>query len=348
MQRLAWAALAVAVLLAAPAAYAQTPGASNAGPAVTVILHHPFLDAADPLGVPFADTGHDAFRLRFAGLAPTVADGEAVFDFPTMVADGKIIVSGIPDGAQPFQSTVTAYQNAFAQRLQSPAPVALTVTSSLDSDRVHARADVQPLPALQAGAPGHLRNASFTVWGALEEDHVQYAPPAALSNGVTDHRFTLRSIQRLATVGDVSVPASVNATFAAAGMDPAQLYVSFWVQRDGVPSASDAATSSGATNGTYAPGEVVQATTHRVLDPVPTVQTSKGVLVEVLSAVWCKPCLYGDLAAERLVQQHGLAAQKGIIVTGTRYYQAPSSWLMPVAAAAVAVAAAVLVARRTA
>lgn len=156
-------------------------------------------------------------------------------------------------------------------------------------------------------------------WVALVEDHVAYQPPPALTNGVDDHRFTVRALADLGVAPmEGGTPWSTRHAFAPLRAPGEQLYVAAWLQNEAVEAR-------------FAPHEVVQATTHGASNPVPTIQSSKGVLVEMLSAVWCRPCLYGDLAAAQLVEDHGLSRfQHTPAAVG--YWRPPASWALPAAA----------------
>jgi hypothetical protein len=80
--------------------------------------------------------------------------------------------------------------------------------------------------------------------------------------------------------------------------------------------------------------EVVQAT-HVALG-ASVEQDAKGVLLEMLSATWCKPCLYGDLAIEAVAVAHGAAEPLEPATQGPRYFQAPPSPALALVAAALA------------
>lgn len=294
----------------APATATATDSAP--GPAVTVLLYHPYPDSADPLGFPFPPgTERDGFAFRYGSLAR-----QGFFEFPFVVTDGGRPVSGIPDPNAPFVSVHGAYEAAIAERASSQAPATMLLSTALRTDQpgqaqVTANLTVTPVAPL-AGSRLH-------AWVALVEDHVAYQPPPALTNGVDDHRFTVRALADLGVVPmEGTQPWSTLHSFAPIRAPGEQLYVAAWLQNEAVEAR-------------FAPHEVVQATTHAVSNPVPTFQESKGVLVEMLSAVWCRPCLYGDLAAVQIVEDHGLPRFQET-PTATGYWRPPSSWTVPILA----------------
>lgn len=308
---LALLAALLAALPVLPGVHAQAPSGTSPGPAASlsepgsaanqaslvVLLYHPYPDAADPLGFSYRGPGAadgldtDAFAARYMPLAPSGA-----FDFPFVVADGVLAAPGIPNATQPFASTLGRYTQLYQQRLSHDPPFALELTSSLagaDPGRVTATVTPRPL-----GSQARSDSSGFRIWAALVEDHVYYKAPAALSNNVDDHRFTVRAVSELGFLDSAGTLSAGNATLAwpvPSGAAAANLYVAAWV------------TAARADN-TYQAGEVVQSTIHPATQTAPTVQTEKGVLLEMLSAVWCKPCQFGDLAAARMVDLHGLAA----------------------------------------
>ncbi|MEA3166862.1 MAG: hypothetical protein QOJ26_1736, partial [Thermoplasmata archaeon] len=177
----AWAALMALGLGGLPAASGQ----ANDGVPLTVLLFHPD-DGVDPLGVAYQ--GSDPFEVRYA---PLVAD-KARFDFPYFVADGVFPVESIPDPGQPFASARSSYNQAIDERLKEETPVTLTLDSLVAGRQVVASASIEPRSPL-ADEDLHL-------WFALAEDHVEYQPPPGLTNGVTDHRFTVRDVRDLGSV----------------------------------------------------------------------------------------------------------------------------------------------------
>lgn len=298
--------LGVCVLLGAANAVAA------AGPAATVILHHPHPDDADPFGFPFG--GADSFTARHGHLEADTGR----FDYPYFVADGVLPIAGLPDSSEPYVSTLEAYGLAVAERAAEEAPVALRLSSEIRDGTLALSLRIEPGTAL----PGEHLHA----WGAVLEDPVRYRAPAGLTNGVTDHRFTLRALADLGPL-DLSNGTAADVSWLAAlgewSLD--RLVVAAWVEQSAPSPRFDA-------------HEVVQATHAPAGASVH--QDSKGVLVEVLSATWCEPCLYGDLAAEDLAVSLGSA--EPLREPRTRYLEGPARpWLtIPLSlAAGVAVAA---------
>lgn len=289
------ALVALAAVLAAPAV--------EAGPQVTVLLHHPD-DGVDPFGFPYSAAG-DYFATRYG---PLVADKQR-FDFPFFVADGVLPIERLPDPNVPFASARDAYEAATAQRLAEASPATLRLSSTIAGPSAVLAVQVEPVSPL-AGEDVHLMV-------ALAEDPVRYLPPPGLTNGVEDHRFTVRAV---ADLGRIDLTRSANATHTftlADGWARDRLVASAWLQQDAPSPRFDAR-------------EVLQATSAPLGESVE--QDTKGVLLEMLSATWCEPCLYGDLAIESVAVAHG-AAEPLAAESGPRYFQAPSSPLLAAAAA---------------
>jgi hypothetical protein len=292
------AVAAFAALLLAPAA--------QAGPEVTVLLHHPD-DDVDIFGFPYSPAG-DYFTTRYAPLA---ADTQR-FDFPFFVADGVIPLEKLPDPARPFDSARTAYEEATQTRLAKASPATLRLATT------HAGGSAVITVAIEPVAP--MADEDLHLMLALAEDPVHYLAPPALTNGIEDHRFTVRAVVDLGAI-DLSGPVEAGHTFT---LDDAwatdRLIVAAWLQQD-------------APSPRFDTREVVQAT-HVALGGEVT-QDTKGVLLEMLSATWCQPCLYGDLAIEAVAVAHG-AAEPLDVDAGPRYYQAPPSPALALVAAALA------------
>lgn len=283
--------VALALVVVAPAAVAQ-------GPAVTVLLHHPHPDDADPFGFPFA--GSDSFTARHAHFEAE----SGRFDYPYFVADGILPIAALPDPAAPYVSVREAYGDAVAARAAQDPPVTLLLSSSLAGDAIAVRLTIEPEADL-AGEDLH-------AWAAIMEDPVHYQAPAGLTNGVTDHRFTLRAIADLGPIDLGNGTAVEVAWHVRLGpWEKDRILVAAWVEQSAPSPRFDAR-------------EVVQATHARLGASV--TQAPKGVLVEVLSATWCDPCLYGDRAAEDLAVS--LGAARPLAAARVRYFEAPANpWL---------------------
>lgn len=272
--------------------------AAHAGPDVTVLLHHPD-DGVDPFGFPYGPAG-DYFTTRYASL---VADKQR-FDFPFFVADGVVPLEQIPDPKVPFESARAAYEAATQERLTEASAVTLRLATQVAGSSAVLALDLDPVAPL----PGE----DLHLMVALAEDPVTYLPPAGLTNGVEDHRFTVRLVRDL---GVVELTGPLNRTHSLPlqdGWARDRLHVAVWLQQDAPSPRFDAR-------------EVVQATHVRLGDAVE--QRNKGVLLEMLSATWCEPCLYGDLALEAVAVAHGVAEPLDE-AGGPRYFQAPRlPWL---------------------
>jgi hypothetical protein len=296
---------AIALIIVAALAGAQGEPEIREGPDLVVLVHHPYPDTADPLGFPYDGAGFNGtgyYQQKYA-IFDKENDG---FAYPHLVVDGILPVEGLPDPQRPYQATYDAYQGVLKQRLQEEAAAALEVRTQVAADQVLVAAQVLP--------SGPMPGEHLEAWMALVEDNVRYEPPPAVSNGVVNHRFTVRAITNLGTI-DLSqgTPAQLTAAFR---MQPAwereQLHIAFWLQQ-------------GASYGTrFDANEVAQATIHPVQDNVVTRQTVKAVLMEGLSATWCLTCLYGDTVLEDLAQQHGYAVAAKPESTG--YWRPPTHW----------------------
>lgn len=301
------AALPLVALLAP--VHAQVAGTATAGHEATVLLFHP-LDQVDPFGIPFE--GGDPFTARYAAVAAQTGQ----FDYPVFVADGLGAIQALPDSTQPYAGTVGAYEAAVSARLSaSPAaPLALALDARKVGDSAVLSVQADPAAPIQESQGQTLR-----LRVALAEDPVHYQPPAPVSNGVVDHRFTVRAYRDL---GAIALDGRSNLT-ATIPLDaswlPDHLIAAAWVQADGTP-------------GRFAPTEVLQAT-HTPLGGAVR-QATKGVLVELYSATWCSPCLYGDLAVEQVAIQR--AGAQVLAKPAARYFEAAPA---PLLAAAVAVLA---------
>lgn len=267
-------------LLALLLALGVAPGAAAD---VVPLTYHPYPDDADPLGFPY-QAGRDAFfarhSWRFEGIPP----------YPYVVVDGVHQIAGIPDIDDPMQSMRDALAEAVQRREADPPPITLTVASARDGDALAVEVTVDPVPpggdAARAQSPAEPGLGQGTLWIALAEDDVFFRPPQAVSNGVEVHRFTVRAVERVGSFA-LRAPSSHNASLT---VDPAWdtdvLDVVAWIESD-------------AADPRFASREVLQAVTHRD-GRAPTTQTTRGVLVEMLSATWCPPCIYGDTAVAEL------------------------------------------------
>lgn len=253
----------VLVLLAVPLAHA--------GP--VVLIYHP-VDGTDPFGV-----AGSPFETRYPGAA---IDGR--FDYPTFIADGTDIVRVLPNPDLPFTDTVAAYEAALARRSAVEAPVQLMLGSALGVDNVTASVAVQP--KLQMGLPQSAR-----IYAALVEDNVFQRSPSPVSNGIENHRFTVRAFADLGRLEQDGLWRETT-WMLNRSWDRDELSVAAWVQAE-------------TQSGSYAEHEVLQAA--QVKPGLMTVATERNVLLEMLSATWCDPCLYGDLALEDVAIRAGVA-----------------------------------------
>lgn len=293
------ALLALFALLLVPAA--------QAGPEVTVLLHHPD-DDVDVFGFPYSPAG-DYFTTRYA----TLAVDKQRFDFPFFVADGVLPLEKLPDPDRPFESARVAYEEATTARLAEAAPVTLRLATTHAQGSAVVAVAIEPV--------GQLSGEDLHLMLAVAEDPVHYLAPPALTNGIEDHRFTVRAVADLGVV-DLAGPAELAHTFALEdGWAAERLIVAAWLQQ-------------GAPSPRFDAREVVQATHVPLGGSVE--QDTKGVLLEMLSATWCKPCLYGDLAIEAVAVAHGAAESLEPGAEGRRYFVAPPSPALALVAAVLA------------
>jgi thiol-disulfide isomerase/thioredoxin len=276
-----WATLWALLVLALPGLSAQaTP---RDGAQATVLVYHP-VDAneVDPFGVHYQ--GADPFSFRYQALAAQAGQ----FDYPVFLADGVRAIQSLPNPSVPFQGTLDAYDAAVRERAGQPVAVAITLAAEAAGPTARLQVRLEPEAPLQPSQGQHLH-----LVVALAEDPVHYQPPAPVSNGVVDHRFTVRAFQDAGEV-DLASGQAVDRTVAMS-LDPSwrvdRLLAAAWVQADEAP-------------GRFQPHEVLQAT-HSTLDGTAVRQSGKGVLVEAYSATWCTPCLYGDLAIEQVAIRFG-------------------------------------------
>jgi len=310
----------VLVLLGAAAALlaATVPGpavAQGPGSQAVVLLHHPY-DKVDPFGVPFG--GGDTFSARHYA-----ASAEGTFAFPTFVADGVLPVTSIPDPSAPYISTLANYTSRVESRLAMGSPGTLTLRGTVQGESL--QVEVAFLPSAPLADPQHPD--AIHLFVAVVEDFIHYQPDPRVSNGVVDHRLTVRALQDLGPV-DLSQGQAVRGghAFALGGAwSGDNLIVAAWLEAQ-------------APFGRFGAGEVLQAAWASA-DGTDVVQSEKAVLVEVYSATWCTPCLYGDEAAKDLAVQYGKAAQAAA-PGGPKYFRAPET---PTLAAGATLAACVVI-----
>jgi hypothetical protein len=156
------------------------------------------------------------------------------------------------------------------------------------------------------------------LYAALVEDPVHFEAPPEFSNGITEHRFTVRGFAMIGEVDLSSETRGAHAFALTADWQRDRLLVAVWLQAGLEPL------------GRFASREVVQATHAVVGDEV--LQEAKGVLAEMYSATWCEPCLYGDLAMEEVAISLGGAAPLDLDA-GPRYFRPPPSWSLVALAA---------------
>jgi thiol-disulfide isomerase/thioredoxin len=316
-------ALGLIVLALAATPLGAGQGAGPDGSAASGALS---AQVRDPLGFAWPEGGTTgAWPVRFAHL-DRERDG---FDYPTFVVDGIVAVEGPVQGAgSPQERTTEAYRRHVAQRATLESPLQMQVASTWTPGRMPTeeapgvRGSVELRIAYQMREV--LSGDDLHLWVALVEEPVDYTPPPAFSNGITEHPFTLRALRQVGRV-DAATTAVQNTSAQFElhpGWRPERLLASVWVQQ------------SAGFGHRYDAHEVVQATMHPILQEDATQQVEKGVLVEMLSATWCAPCLFGDRAVDALAREHQVPIRRSAAPQDA-YWQAPTAWpLMLLAAAA--------------
>ncbi|MEK6985946.1 MAG: hypothetical protein AABX89_06160 [Candidatus Thermoplasmatota archaeon] len=299
-------------------AFAAAPATALPAASVVPLIHHP-LDQVDPFGVSFG--GADSFSARYRAVAAQTGR----FDFPLFLADGRDPVQQLPDPARPYEGTLEAYQVALQARSGSMAPVSLAITATANGGNADVELKITPRGSVE------LQGSSLRLFVAITEDALHFQPPPEISNGLTDHRFVVR---RLLDAGPVNLTATTRTLTLPleSSWQQDRVAVAAWLQ-------------AGPTEGRFKPSEVLQAIS-APLDGVERVQEGRGVLLELYSATWCDPCLYGDLALEAIVVQAGAA--EPLVPVRTSYWLAPDQPTLVLAASLAAGATAFALARRRA
>lgn len=273
------------------------------GVSMVLLVHHPYPDSADPLGFPFPEGSTTGYY--YPRYAHYDKDGDG-FDFPHAVFDGVIPIEGLPEDGRPYASTRDAYRAAYQDRIATEAPATIEIATQASSGSVLAALRITPTVAIEGD--------DLRLWTALVEDHVFY-DGGRLGNGVTDHRFTVRDMR---DHGPVDLTGEVTQAVSYSFEGPSdQMLVAAWLQ-------------AGPAEGLrFDAHEVVQSAVHPITQTGPTRQTEKAVLMQLYSATWCDPCLFGDRAAAELADEYSV--QTAEPKPGPRYWQAPPLWVVPVA-----------------
>lgn len=249
-----------------------------AGPSLSLLVHHPYPDASDPFGSPYQDgVGYYQWRYGF------LDEDRNGFDFPHMVMDGVLPVEGLPDGG-PFIGTNASYRSAYETRANVEAPVHLVLSTS-NEENFTIQLQIDPVTPLDE---------TVQVWFALAEDNI-FFDAGRLGNGVTNHRMTVAEVL---DAGPISLLEPQTITLTRPALPTVEeWYIVAWLQEDADVLQFDA-------------NEVIQATTHPLRQTTPTIQDTKGVLMQLYSATWCDTCLFGDLVAENMLHEYGPATSE--------------------------------------
>lgn len=274
------AALLVLALLPSGAAFGhedRLPGSPedlNAR-SLNILAYHPYPDVqGDPFGVPYGERNGTNVGFMEATYAS--------YWFPTAVTDGTRLV----EGATQFLDTYNAYEADYKARLQHDSPFRVAVDGMVMGDQASYSVNVQT----KDKAPS--RNLTLRI--VLFEDEIPYDG----GNGVKSHRFTVRQILKETPITSAETAWDVEGAFMVEpDWDAARLGLV-------------AAIVNGEPTANLEPREVVQAASYRFDQQGPTIQYSKGVLLEVYTASWCAACIYGDAAIDELANAYGLPSSR--------------------------------------
>ncbi len=309
MKHAFWAVVLLGLMLPAQAvAFGHEGGLPGAVQDVNardlhVLAYHPQPDPeGDPWGVGYADTPN--------GTIDYMAARYDSYLYPTAVFDGVRTIAG----ATNFQDTFLAYETNFNTRRDVDAPLRLGLQAALVDDRVMAQA--------VATAKVDIESDNLSLRLVLFEDDIRFDG----GNGVDLHRFTVRAIGNTTSA---TLNQDQNVTFGAAfDLDPA-----WTVDRLGVVAF---VANEDAQSRAFQAREILQAATFLLTQDGPTIQASRGVLLEYYTATWCPTCVYGDGALDEMANAHG--------VTSTRVLDRPFEYLRTADPAGLAVAAGIVVA----
>jgi hypothetical protein len=269
-----------------------------------VAAFHPHPDPqGDPWGVPYAEAGNGS-RVDYM---------QATYDaflYPTAVFDGVDRMAS----ASGFLQTYNAYESAYEDRVVVDAPLRLGL--------IGARVGPMALLEVAVTAKAAVDSSNLSMRAVLFEDDLRFDG----GNGVDLHRFTVRHVFNETRVA-LDAAGRANRTLAVP-MDPDWRgdrvgFVVWVVSHDGASRA-------------FRQGEVLQSATYLLSQQGPTIQASRGVLLEFYTATWCPTCLWGDGAVDELANSFGVAS--------SRILDRPYQYLRPFDLATVAGGAAVAVA----
>ena len=245
---------------------------------LNVLVYHPTPDSqGDTWGVAWgtgAQEGRDYMAAHYGASL-----------FPTTVVDGVIF----SEGATSFLPTYNAYEAFVRDRFDEDTPLTLRVTGAL--------AGPMALVDVNVTARAAVESTDLRLRIALFEDDVGFDG----GNGVGNHRFVVRDILNETPVAwhvpsgtfehTAGVPVNESWSLARVGFV-------VWI------------TNADASSRTFEQDEVVQSATYQFSQVGPTVQTTRGVLLETYSATWCPTCVYGDAAVDELANQYGVASTR--------------------------------------
>ncbi len=246
-----------------------------------VLLYHPYPDPqGDPWGVPGGTKeGAEVGYMEAA---------YGAYWYPTAVFDGLEAPGMKIEGATTFLESFNAYEAAYKERREVDAPLRLALGGWVVDGRAALEVDVEAKRAIQTD--------NLTLRIVAFEDEVPYDG----GNNVDVHRFTVRAI-----VHDARMELAANLTATQQAMVP--LDPEWNLDRLGFVASVH---NRDPNSPEFKPGEVLQAATYRFAQTGPTIQYSRGVLLEMLTATWCAACLYGDNAVDELANAYGYPSSK--------------------------------------
>lgn len=279
-QRLLFLLASLLLLIPALSATHQLPEDVNAVD-LNVLVWHPYPDEqGDPWGFPLVTVNGTQMDW--------MAGYHGAFFYPTAVFDGVTVFERPPtgEGGGAFQETYQNYRRAAEERLKQPSPVRVRIEAGV--------AGGQLVTNVSLRFDGLVQESGLFARIVLYEDDVGYNG----GNGVTNHRFVVRDQRRHDELAVGSESAFVDAFMLQGAWRREALGVVVIVQNGAEDSR------------VFKHKEILQAATWTVLTGAPTVQASKGPLLELYSATWCEACVYGDAAADTLANEMGIVSAK--------------------------------------
>lgn len=301
---LEWFSAWLALPLVFGSAGVPTGAATHQGPQdlnavdLNLLVYHPFPDEqGDPWGLPVLtvnETSVDWMRGYYGA-----------FFYPTAVFDGVEVVESTPagEGGGAFQETRRVYQGLMESRRDQDSPLTIRLEGQWSHHQLMMNATLDP-----HGGP--LEEGGLVARFVLFEDDVAYNG----GNGILNHRFVVREFQLGEPVDfPTGRPVELQAEFTVPRfVEVENVGVVLFVQ------------NADESSRRFEWKEVVQAATWTSRQAGPTIQASKGVLLELYSATWCAACVYGDSATDELANEFGVLS--GRVLSSPYEYLRPGPW----------------------